>query len=55
MSVLSSYFTLIQFDAFPARLNAYNEVLSGYQPGKVVPFCGDKRFEDHLCLHPQGH
>jgi hypothetical protein len=35
-------------------LNAYNEVLSGYQPGKVVPFCGDQRFEDHICLHPQG-
>jgi hypothetical protein len=35
-------------------LDAYDEVLSGYQPGKVVPFCGDQRFEDHLCLRPQG-
>jgi hypothetical protein len=35
-------------------LDAYDEVLSGYQPGKVVPFCKDQRFEDHLCLRPQG-
>jgi hypothetical protein len=31
--------------------SAYDEVLLGYQPGKVVPFCRDQCFEDHLCLH----
>jgi hypothetical protein len=35
-------------------LNAYDEVLSRYQPGEVVPFCRDQRFEDHLCLRPYG-
>jgi hypothetical protein len=41
----------------PKKLNnaeSYNEVFSGYQPGKVVPFCRDQRFEDHLCPRPQG-
>jgi hypothetical protein len=42
----------IRFDAFPA--SEYNEVFSGYQPGEVVQFCRDQRFEDHLCPRPQG-
>jgi hypothetical protein len=42
----------IRFDAFPA--SEYSEVFSGYQPGEVVQFCRDQRFEDHLCPRPQG-
>jgi hypothetical protein len=42
----------MRFDAFPAR--EYNEVFSGYQPGKVVQFCINQRFEDHFCPRPQG-
>jgi hypothetical protein len=38
----------IRFDAFPA--SEYNEVFSGYQPGKVVQFCTDQRFEDHISV-----
>jgi hypothetical protein len=34
----------IRFGAFPA--SEYNEVFSGYQPGKVVQFCRNQRFED---------
>jgi len=42
----------VRFDAFPA--SGYDEVFSGYQPGKVVQFCRNQRFEDHLCPRPQG-
>jgi hypothetical protein len=43
--------SLIRFDTFQA--SDYNEVFSGYQPGKVVQFFRDPRFEDHLCPRPQ--
>jgi len=33
--------------------NFVDEVFSGYQPGKVVQFVRDRRFEDHLCPRPQ--
>jgi hypothetical protein len=35
-------------------IKMYNEVFSGYQPGEVVQFSRDQRFEDHLCPRPQG-
>jgi hypothetical protein len=41
----------IRFDVFPA--SECNEVFSGYQPGEVVQFSRDQRFEDHLCPRPQ--
>jgi len=37
----------------PNNISAYNEVFLGYQPGKVVQFFRDQRFEDHLCPRPQ--
>jgi hypothetical protein len=39
------------------RINSLlnNEVFLGYQPGEVVQFSRDQRFEDHLCPRPQGH
>jgi hypothetical protein len=36
------------------NIKIYNEVFSDYQPGKVVQFCRNQRFEDHLCPRPQG-
>jgi hypothetical protein len=43
----------VRFDAFPASV--YDEVFSGYQPGKMDKFFRDKHFEDHLCPRPQGN
>jgi len=31
----------------------YDEVLSGYQPGKMVERWANQHFEDHLCPRPQ--
>jgi hypothetical protein len=41
-----------RFDTFLA--SQYNEVFLGYQLGKVVQFCRDQHFEDHLCPRSQG-
>jgi hypothetical protein len=45
-------FTAAKSVAFPAT--EYNEVLSGYQPGRMVERCKNQRFEDHPCPLPQG-
>jgi len=29
-------------------VSEYNEVFSGYQPRKMVQFCRNQRFEDHI-------
>jgi hypothetical protein len=36
------------------KILVYSEVLSGYQPDRVVVQWTNQRFEDHLCPHPQG-
>jgi hypothetical protein len=36
------------------QIKPYSEVLSGYQPGRVVGRWTNRRFEDHFCPHPQG-
>jgi len=42
----------LRFVAFLAT--EYDQVLSGYQPGQMVEWWKNQRFEDHLCPHPQG-
>jgi len=44
----------VDFDTNAGEHAGSDEVLSGYQPGQMVERWKKQRFEDHLCLRPQG-